>query len=57
MEWGWHAQNLFHNDSLYTQSAATAPAKGNGMDGGAEWRHHGQAPWKTLQGGELHGTF
>lgn len=50
------APNLFHNDSPWTQSATTAPAKGGGMEAGVEWEHCSQA-LEILAGRELEGTL
>lgn len=44
---------MLHNDSPHTGSAT----KRDGMEDGAEWRHHSQALQESLQGGELGGTL
>lgn len=53
MECDHHTGNVFQDDSPHPQSAGTAPAKGDGTEQGAEWRHHNQALLKSSQGGEF----
>lgn len=43
MQCSWHAQDLLHNDSPLLQCTALASAKGDEVEGGAEWGHHGLA--------------
>lgn len=44
-----HAQNLFHSDSPHTHLLR------DGTEGGAQWRHRGQALVKSLKGKEPDG--